>query len=63
MPNGLGELDYSESLPAAQTSIDNVYVVNSSHIVNGTLNVNETIQLAERFFSEHLVENGAGLGD
>jgi hypothetical protein len=26
--------------------------VNSSHIVNGTLNINETVQLAENFFAE-----------
>jgi hypothetical protein len=30
------------------TSIPGVYLVNSSQIVNGTLNVNETVQLAER---------------
>jgi protoporphyrinogen oxidase len=45
-------LNYSADLPSTKTSIDGVYVVNSSHIVNGTLNVNETIALAERFFSE-----------
>jgi hypothetical protein len=36
-----------------KTSLDGMYVVNSSHIVNGTLNVNETVQLAERFIKEH----------
>ncbi|HLM01186.1 MAG TPA: NAD(P)/FAD-dependent oxidoreductase [Pyrinomonadaceae bacterium] len=46
-------LDYSENLPGAKTSLENVFVVNSAHIVNGTLNVNETVQLAERFFEEH----------
>ena len=46
-------LNYSRDLPPAKTSIDGVYVVNSSHIVNGTLNVNETVQLAERFFDEN----------
>ena len=45
-------LNYSSDLPTAQTSIDGLYVVNSSHIVNGTLNVNETVQLAERFMQE-----------
>jgi hypothetical protein len=30
------------------TSIPGLYIVNSAHIINGTLNVNETIQLAER---------------
>jgi protoporphyrinogen oxidase len=43
-------LNYSRDLPAAKTSVQGAYVVNSAHIVNGTLNVNETVQLAERFF-------------
>lgn len=43
---------YSESLSDMRSSIDGVYIVNSSHIVNGTLNINETIQLAERFFKD-----------
>lgn len=43
-------LNYSVDLPPMRTSIDGLYVVNSSHIVNGTLNVNETVQLAENFF-------------
>jgi protoporphyrinogen oxidase len=46
-------LSYSEGLAPMRTSIDGVYVVNSSHIVNGTLNVNETVGLAESFFAEH----------
>ena len=46
-------VNYSKFLPKMKTSVDGVYVVNSSHILNGTLNVNETVQLAERFFSEH----------
>ncbi|HMT07811.1 MAG TPA: NAD(P)/FAD-dependent oxidoreductase [Pyrinomonadaceae bacterium] len=47
-------LGYSESVPDSKTSVEGVYIVNSSHIVNGTLNVNETVALAERFFAEHL---------
>ncbi|MCD9188708.1 MAG: NAD(P)/FAD-dependent oxidoreductase [Pyrinomonadaceae bacterium] len=47
-------LNYSENLPNVKTSIDGVYIVNSAQITNGTLNVNETIQLAERFFEEYL---------
>jgi protoporphyrinogen oxidase len=50
-------LDYSRDLPAISTSIPNLFVVNSSQIVNGTLNVNETVQLAERA----LVEISAGV--
>jgi protoporphyrinogen oxidase len=45
-------LNYSENLPPVKTSLENVFVVNSAHIVNGTLNVNETVQLAEKFFEE-----------
>ena len=39
-------IDYSSRLPPMATSIDGLYVVNSAHIVNGTLNVNETVKLA-----------------
>ncbi|MBX7171539.1 MAG: NAD(P)/FAD-dependent oxidoreductase [Pyrinomonadaceae bacterium] len=45
-------LNYSENLPSIKTSIDGVYIVNSAQITNGTLNVNETIQLAEKFVKE-----------
>ena len=45
-------LNYSDNLPQMKTSLENVFTVNSAHIVNGTLNVNETVQLAERFFKE-----------
>ena len=47
-------LNYSRDLPSINTSIDGLYIVNSSHIVNGTLNVNETVQLAENFFKKNL---------
>jgi protoporphyrinogen oxidase len=40
-------LGYSERVPPMTTSIPGLYLVNSSQIVNGTLNVNETVQLAE----------------
>jgi protoporphyrinogen oxidase len=50
----LPELNYSSNLPPAATSVDGLYIVNSTHIVNGTLNVNETIQLADRFFNDEL---------
>jgi protoporphyrinogen oxidase len=45
-------LDYSAYLPSINTSVDGLYVVNSAHILNGTLNVNETVQLAERFYNK-----------
>ena len=37
---------YSQRLPSMTTSVPGVFVVNSAHIVNGTLNANETVQLA-----------------
>ncbi|HZY99338.1 MAG TPA: NAD(P)/FAD-dependent oxidoreductase [Candidatus Baltobacteraceae bacterium] len=37
---------YSERLPAIRTSLPSLFAVNSAHIVNGTLNVNETVKLA-----------------
>lgn len=44
----IATLGYSENLPPMATSVPGLYIVNSAHIVNGTLNVNETIALAER---------------
>ncbi len=49
----LPTLEYSANVPPVKTSLENVFVVNSAQITNGTLNVNETIQLAERFFEEN----------
>jgi protoporphyrinogen oxidase len=40
-------LNYSEKMPPMHPSIPGVHMVNSAHIPNGTLNVNESIQLAE----------------
>ncbi|MBX3281963.1 MAG: NAD(P)/FAD-dependent oxidoreductase [Acidobacteria bacterium] len=53
-------LNYSEDLPPMRTSVDGLYIVNSTHIVNGTLNVNETVALAKRFAGELLDELAAG---
>ncbi|MFI5243126.1 MAG: NAD(P)/FAD-dependent oxidoreductase [Gemmatimonadales bacterium] len=45
----ISTLDYSSSaLPAARTSLANVFVVNSAQIASGTLNLNETVGLANR---------------
>ena len=44
----ISTIDYSQRLPAVQTSLPGVRILNSAHILNGTLNVNETILLAER---------------
>lgn len=52
----LPTLDYSANVPDVKTSLETVFIVNSAQITNGTLNVNETIQLAEKFFSRELHE-------
>jgi hypothetical protein len=44
----LSTLGYSKAVPGIATSVPGIFTVNSSQIVNGTLNVNETVQLAER---------------
>jgi protoporphyrinogen oxidase len=41
-------LNYSQRLPPTTSTVPGLSFVNSAHIVNGTLNVNETVQLAER---------------
>jgi protoporphyrinogen oxidase len=41
-------LGYSKRVPSVETSVSGVRIVTSAQIVNGTLNVNETVQLAER---------------
>jgi protoporphyrinogen oxidase len=43
----LPTLGYSVNIPGIKTSMQNFYIVNSAQIINGTLNVNETIQVAE----------------
>jgi protoporphyrinogen oxidase len=45
----ISTLDYSETtLPPARTSLANVFIVNSAQIESGTLNLNETVGLANR---------------
>jgi protoporphyrinogen oxidase len=44
----LSTRNYSENLPTVKTSVPGLFILNSAQIVNGTLNVNETIQVAER---------------
>jgi hypothetical protein len=44
----LATLGYSRRVPPMTTSAPGLHLVSSVNIVNGTLNVNETIQLAER---------------
>jgi len=40
-------LNYSELLPPMKSSVEGLYVVNSSYILKGNLNVNESITIAE----------------
>ena len=40
-------LNYSQLLPPMKSSVDGLYIVNSSYILRGNLNVNETITIAE----------------
>lgn len=44
----LPTLAYSEKLANMETSIKGLYIINSSYITNSTLNVNDTVQLAEK---------------
>jgi protoporphyrinogen oxidase len=41
-------LGYSRQVPPVDSSLAGLSIVNSAHIVNGTLNANETIALAQR---------------
>lgn len=50
----ISTLNYSETLPSMQTSLPGVHIVNSAHIPNGTLNVNECIQLADKALAQLL---------
>ena len=52
----LPTLGYSERVPFVETGVTGVYTVNSSQIVNGTLNVNETVKLGNEFVRVYGVE-------
>jgi protoporphyrinogen oxidase len=43
----LSTINYSDLLPSMISSIPGLYFINNSYISNGTLNVNETLQLAD----------------
>lgn len=53
----LPTLNYSRQVPGVVTSLDNFYIINSAQIINGTLNVNETVQVAENKLNEILKQN------
>ena len=50
----VAKLNYSEILPGVKTSIPGFYIINTSHIKDGTLNVNETVRVAETKLEEIL---------
>ena len=50
----IATLNYSRGVLPHRTSIENFFIANSTQIINGTLNVNETVQLAERAADEVL---------
>ena len=45
---------YSAKLPEIKTTVPGVYIINSAHISDGTLNVNETLKVAESKIQEIL---------
>jgi protoporphyrinogen oxidase len=48
----IATLGYSRELPPIATSVPGTFLLNSAHIVNGTLNVNETLGLLQRGLAE-----------
>ncbi len=55
----LSTLGYSDSLPPVTTQIPGVHILNSAHIINGTLNVNETLQVVDRELPQLLERAGS----
>lgn len=50
----LSTIDYSTRLPPIVTSVPGFYALNSAHILEGNLNVNETITLGENKLAEEV---------
>jgi hypothetical protein len=50
----LPEMGYSKDLPSFKTSIKNLFVINSSFITDGILNVNETLKISASYLPEVL---------
>ena len=59
--HALPTLNYSEHCPPKRTSLPGVHLLSSTHIVNGTLNVNETVKLAEDTLADLLAVDGGPL--
>ncbi len=51
----VAKLNYSNMLPEIRTSLPGVSIINTSHIKDGTLNVNETVRVAETKLKELLM--------
>ena len=43
------ELEYSMKLPSWKTSLKNMFIINSSFITDGTLNINETLKISNKY--------------
>ncbi|MEO9052231.1 MAG: hypothetical protein ABI280_10570, partial [Ginsengibacter sp.] len=52
----VAKLNYSELLPPVSTSSPHIHIINTSHIKDGTLNVNETVRVAEDKLKEILMK-------
>ena len=46
------QMGYSKKLPLFKTSISNLFIINSSFIVDGILNVNETLKVSENYLPQ-----------
>ena len=49
----LNTLNYSKKLPEVKSEVEGIYYANSAMITNGTLNVNETIGIANKIANEY----------
>nr|WP_255407688.1 NAD(P)/FAD-dependent oxidoreductase [Rhodopirellula sp. MGV] len=50
----LSTIDYSTTLPPVVSSVPGFYALNSAHILEGNLNVNETLQLGQTKFRDEV---------
>ncbi len=55
-------LDYSKRLPPVVSSVPGLSILNSAQITEGTLNVNETLEVVERWLFREIVK-GTAAGD
>lgn len=46
------EMGYSNTLPSFTTSLGKLFIINSSFITDGTLNVNETLKVSSKYLPE-----------